>query len=147
MFVLDTNVVSEIRKANSGKADRNVVAWTKATPVKSLYISAISILELELGILQLERKDRSQSELLRTWLETKLMTAFEDRILSVDTNIARQCAALRIPDPRSERDALIAATAMVHGMGVATRNESNFEPTGVPILNPWKLNATENLNC
>ena len=142
MFVLDTNVVSEIRKASSGKADRNVVAWTTATPAKSLYISAISILELELGILQLERKDRSQSELLRTWLETKVMTAFEDRILSVDTDVARQCAALHVPDPRSERDALIAATAMVHGMSVATRNESDFKPTGVSILNPWKSNST-----
>ena len=144
MFVLDINMVSKIRKASSSEADLNVVAWTTATPVKSLHICAISIIRLELSILQSERKDRSQSELLRTWLETKVMTAFEDRILSVDTDVARQCAALHVPDPRSERDALIAATAMVHGMSVATRNESDFKPTGVSILNPWKLNATGN---
>jgi len=137
MFVLDTNVVSELRKAKTGKADANVAAWATATPVNALYISAISILELELGILQLERKDKSQGEILRAWLETKVLTAFKGRILPIDADIARHCAALHVPDPRSERDALIAATAMVHGMCVVTRNERDFKPTGVSILNPW----------
>ncbi len=137
MYLLDTNIVSELRKAKSGKIDRNVKAWAKGVSPTTLFLSAISILELELGILLIERRDRSQGALLRSWMEDHVLPTFDDRILAVDTAVARRCAALHVPDPRSDRDALIAATALVHGMTVVTRNVQDFEPTGAAILNPW----------
>ncbi len=138
MFVLDTNVVSELRKANTGKADANVVAWANSVLPASLFLSAISILELEMGILLIERRDQEQGKMLRNWLENQVLPTFEERILVVDTAVARQCARLHIPGPCSERDALIAATALVHGMTVVTRNVDDFKPTGIAILNPWE---------
>lgn len=138
MFVLDTNVVSELRKANTGKANTNVVAWANSVLPASLFLSAISILELEMGILLIERRDQEQGKMLRNWLENQVLPTFEERILVVDTAVARQCARLHVPDPCSERDALIAATALVHGMTVVTRNVDDFKPTGIAILNPWE---------
>lgn len=138
MFVLDTNVVSELRKANTGKADANVVAWANSVLPASLFLSVISILELEMGILLIERRDQEQGKMLRNWLENQVLPTFEERILVVDTAVARQCARLHVPDPCSERDALIAATALVHGMTVVTRNVDDFKPTGIAILNPWE---------
>ena len=138
MFVLDTNVVSELRKANTGKANANVVAWANSVLPASLFLSTISILELEMGILLIERRDQEQGEMLRNWLENQVLPTFEERILVVDTAVARQCARLHVPDPCSERDALIAATALVHGMTVVTRNVDDFKPTGIAILNPWE---------
>ncbi len=138
MFVLDTNVVSELRKANTGKADANVVAWANSVLPASLFLSTISILELEMGILLIERRDQEQGKMLRNWLENQVLPTFEERILVVDTAVARQCARLHVPDPCSERDALIAATALVHGMTVVTRNVDDFKPTGIAILNPWE---------
>ena len=139
MFILDTNVVSELRKAKSGKADANVVAWASETPAPMMFLSVASILEIELGILQIQRKDTAQGNRLRDWLENQVIGAFAERIIHFDIGIARQCAALHVPDPRSERDAIIAATALVHGMTVVTRNGSDFETTGVNLLNPWQL--------
>ena len=138
MFVLDTNVVSELRKANTGKADANVVAWANSVLPASLFLSVISILELEMGILLIERRDQEQGKMLRNWLENQVLPTFEERILVVDTAVARQCARLHVPDPCSERDALIAATALVHGMTVVTRNVDDFKPTGIAVLNPWE---------
>ena len=138
MFVLDTNVVSELRKANTGKADANVVAWANSVLPASLFLSAISILELEMGILLIERRDQEQGKMLRNWLENQVLPTFEERILVVDTAVARQCARLHVPDPCSERDALIAATALVHGMTIVTRNVDDFKPTGIAVLNPWE---------
>ena len=138
MFVLDTNVVSELRKANTGKANANVVAWANSVLPASLFLSTISILELEMGILLIERRDQEQAKMLRNWLENQVLPTFEERILVVDTAVARQCARLHIPVPCSERDALIAATALVHGMTVVTRNVDDFKPTGIAILNPWE---------
>lgn len=137
MFVLDTNVVSELRKAKAGKADRNVTAWAARVPAGGLFLSAITILELETGVLLVERRNPAQGAVLRAWLEVHVLPAFAGRVLDVDTAIARRCARLHVPDPRAERDALIAATALVHGMTVVTRDRVDFEPTGVPILNPW----------
>jgi toxin FitB len=137
MFLLDTNVVSELRKARAGKADAKVVAWASVVSYGSLFISAITVLELEMGVLQFERRDAIQGAILRDWLDKHVLPAFHDRILPVDTAVAQRCARLHIPDPRAERDALIAATALVHGMTVVTRNVGDFEPTGVPLLNPW----------
>jgi hypothetical protein len=137
MYLLDTNVISELRKANTGKADPQVVAWASGVSPASLFVSAISVLELETGILLVERRDAVQGQMLRQWLETQVLPTFAERVLVVDTEVARQCARLHVPDPRSDRDALIAATAMVHGMTVVTRNVADFEPTGCALLNPW----------
>lgn len=137
MFVLDTNVVSELRKIRSGKANSNVAQWADSVDAGSLHISAITVLELEIGILQIERKDPEQGDVLRTWLDTLVLPAFNGRIFPVGTAVAQRCGRLHVPDRRSERDALIAATALVHGMTVVTRNVADFEPTGVPLLNPW----------
>ncbi|MDB5098370.1 MAG: VapC toxin family domain ribonuclease [Cyanobacteria bacterium RYN_339] len=137
MFVLDTNVVSELRKVRSGKSDPHVTEWADGVDAGSLHLSSITVLELELGVLQLERKDPTQGALLRTWLDTLVLPAFSGRIFPVDVAIAQRCARLHVPDPRSERDALIAATALVHGLTVVTRNLADFEATGVPLLNPW----------
>ena len=135
MFVLDTNVLSELRRPD--KTDLRVQAWAATHPLNHFYLSAITIMELELGILSVTRKDPGQGAVLRQWMEQQVLPRFEGRILPVDTAVAQRCAALHIPDPRSERDALIAATALVHGMTVATRNVADFAPTGVAVFNPW----------
>ena len=137
MFLLDTNVVSELRKAKAGKADRNVVRWAAQTQGGSLFISAVTILELEIGTLLSERRDKVQGAMLRVWIENWVTAAFARRILAVDDVVARRCAALHVPDPRPDRDAFIAATALVHGMTVVTRNTADFKPTGAAVLNPW----------
>lgn len=139
MFVVDTNVVSELRKARSGKADKRVVAWAGTVTPGALFISAITVLELELGVLLAERRDAVQGELLRAWLDGQVLPAFAGRILDVDAAVARRCAALHVPDRRSDRDALIAATALIHGMSVVTRNVADYTPTGVAVLDPWSL--------
>lgn len=136
MYLLDTNVVSELRKA--GKADKNVSAWAESVPANSLFLSAITILELETGILLIERRDPKQGAMLRNWLNTQVLPAFANRILPVDVAVAQRCAKLHVPDPRADRDSLIAATALVHGMAVVTRNVADFELTGVEIFNPWR---------
>lgn len=138
MFLLDTNVVSELRKAKSTKANPRVVAWAARQSASSLYLSAISILELDIGILQMERRDKAQGMVLRHWLESQVLPAFTERILSVDIAVARICATLHVPDRCSDRDALIAATAIAHGMVVVTRNVRDFAPTGVKWANPWE---------
>ena len=138
MYLLDTNVISELRKAKSGKAHKNVIAWAKRIPVSSLFISVITVLELETGILLVERRDPSQGAVLRSWINTHVLPAFSERVIPLDIAIAQRCARLHIPDPQSDRDAIIAATALVHGMAVVTRNVSDFDRTGVELLNPWE---------
>jgi len=137
MFVLDTNVISELRKIRSGKADIYVAAWADSIDATDLYVSAVTVLELETGVLRMERRDASQGAILRAWMDYHVLPEFDGRILSVDTEVARRCAALHVPDPRPERDALIAATALVHGMTVVTRNMADFVATGATVLNPW----------
>jgi len=137
MYLLDTNVVSELRKAKSGKADAGVIAWAAGLPASELFLSAISVLELEMGVLLVERRDTAQGVVLRSWLDKHVLPAFAERILPVDTAVARRCARLHVPDPRAQRDALIAATALVRDLTVVTRNVGDFEATGVRLLNPW----------
>ncbi len=136
MYLLDTNVISELRK--SGKADKNVTSWANSVSATRLFISVITILELETGILLVERRDPSQGAVLRAWLNSHVFPAFSDRILAMDTAIAQRCAKLHVPDPRADRDAIIAATALVHDMTVVTRNVDDFKLTGVDIINPWE---------
>ncbi|QNH11208.1 type II toxin-antitoxin system VapC family toxin [Xanthomonas sp. SI] len=138
MYVLDTNVLSELRKVRLGKADANVAAWAESVDAADLFISAITVMELELGVLSIERKDATQGAMLRSWLEQHVLPEFSGRTLPIDTAVAQRCARLHVPDKRGERDALIAATALVHGMAVVTRNVSDFEPTGVPVVNAWE---------
>ena len=138
MYLLDTNVISELRKAPKGKADRRVAAWSNGVPAESMFLSAVCILEMELGTLLMERRDARQRAILRGWIKDHVLPAFAGRILVVDTAVALRGAALQVPNPRSYRDCLIAATALVHGMTVVTRNVKDFEATGVSILNPWE---------
>jgi predicted nucleic acid-binding protein len=138
MYVLDTNVVSELRKVRNGMANPKVTAWSESVDAADLYVSVITVMELELGILQIERKDFSQGKMLRSWLDQHVLPEFVERTLPIDTAVAMRCARLHVPDQRSERDALIAATALVHGMTVVTRNVADFQPTGATILNPWE---------
>ncbi|MCU7850187.1 MAG: type II toxin-antitoxin system VapC family toxin [Candidatus Thiodiazotropha sp. (ex Lucinoma kastoroae)] len=141
MYLLDTNVISELRKAKSAKADKNVVTWANSVSATRLFLSVITVLELETGILLVERRDPRQGAMLRSWLNSHVLPAFSGRVLVVDTAVAQRCAKLHVPDPRSDRDAIIATTAMVHDMTVVTRNVDDFAPMGVDILNPWEFNG------
>lgn len=138
MYLLDTNVISELRKANTGKIDRHVKTWAKSTSAASMFLSTICVLELERGTLLMERRDPRQGAILRSWIEEHVLPTFAGRILPVDTEVALRCARLHVPNPLSYRDSLIAATALVHGMTVVTRNTSDFEHTSVVLLNPWQ---------
>ena len=135
MYILDTNVISELRKGR--KARRSVRMWAQAMPSSSFYLSVVSVLELEIGVLLVERLDRNQGTVLRAWMDGHVLPSFSGRILAIDTVVAQRCALLHVPNPGSGRDALIAATALVHGMTVVTRNVSEFQATGVPVVNPW----------
>lgn len=135
MFLLDTNVLSELRRRE--RTHPKVAAWADAVQASDLFLSVITILEIEAGTLLLARRDKAQGAVLRAWIDGKVLPAFAGRILAVDTAIAQRCARLLVPDPRAERDALIAATALVHRLKVVTRNVADFQPMGVELLNPW----------
>lgn len=138
MYLLDTNVISELRKAPGGRANPGVVAWSEAQVSHDLYLSVITLMELEMGILQVEhRGDIDQGRRLRKWFETQVVTAFEGRVLPIDAAVAARCAQLMIPDPQSPWDALIAATALHHNLTVVTRNVRDYEASGVPAFDPW----------
>jgi predicted nucleic acid-binding protein len=138
MLLLDTNVISELRKIKTGKINPNVKKWAESVITTQLFLSVITLLELEMGIASIERRDITQAQLLRAWLNHQVLPAFNGRILSIDTKVALCCGRLHVPNPCSERDALIAATALVHQMTVVTRNVADFKSTGVTILNPWE---------
>lgn len=137
MFLLDTNVISELRKLGDGKANERVAKWVSGSDASSFYISALTLMELEIGILRMERRDAEQGKRLRRWMDRRVRTEFLERTLPVDSAVALKCAQLHVPDPRSERDALIAATAIVHGMTVVTGNVVHFETTGAVVIDPW----------
>ena len=139
MFILDTNVVSELRKVRLSKANTNVTAWAESVDAADLFVSSITIMELELGVLSIERRDATQGAMLRSWLEQHVLPEFSRRTLPIDTAVAQRCARLHVPDKRGERDALIAATALVHGMTVVTRNTADFAPMGVSLIDPWHV--------
>jgi len=137
MYLLDTNVISELRKAGTSRANEQVINWAKQIPTSHLYISAITILEIEMGILQLERKDPKQAVIYRTWLNEHVLKAFSDRVLSFDTSVALACTQLHVPNPKSERDAMIAATAIIYGLTLVTRNVKDFKHIELDLINPW----------
>jgi predicted nucleic acid-binding protein len=143
MYLLDTNVVSEMRKVRGARSPRarinpHVQAWLESVTASSLYLSVITILELEIGFHLLERRDPAQADVIRSWIRNHILPAFSGRIFEVNIHIVQHCAALHVPDPQDDRDALIAATALVHSMTVVTRNVSDFARTGVKLLNPWE---------
>jgi predicted nucleic acid-binding protein len=138
MFVLDTNVVSELRKIRLGRADKNVAQWADSVDSATLYLSVITVQELEIGVLLAERRDPSQGAIFRTWFDIHVLPAFAGRILPVDTVVAKCSAALHVPNPGPFRDSLIAATALVHKMTLVTRNTADFQTSGVPLFNPWE---------
>jgi predicted nucleic acid-binding protein len=138
MFVLDTNIVSELRKVRSGKANPGVAVWAEQVPSAELFVSAITLHELEHGVLLMERSDPAQGALLRTWLDQSVTTAFKGRVLPVDERVARRAAALHVPDPAPFRDAFIGATALVHNMTIVTRDLKDFQRFDhISALNPW----------
>ncbi len=137
MFILDTNVVSELRKVRLGRADAHVAQWADSVESVELYLSCITVQELEIGVLLAQRRHPAQGAIFRVWLDQHVLPAFAGRILPVDTAVAQRSAKLHVPDPRPIRDGLIAGTALVHGMTLVTRNVADFEPCGVRLLNPW----------
>ena len=141
MYLLDTNAVSELRKASCGRTDPNVVGFFSSVAASELFLSPVTLMEIKRGILPLERRDAKQSAVLRDWVSGHLLPVFARRILPINAAVALSCARLHVPNPCSANDAWIAATALVHGMTVVTRNVGDFASTGVPLLNPWDFIA------
>ena len=137
MYLLDTNVISELRKVGSGRANASVALWADSVHAADLYISVITLQELEIGVVLALRRDAQLGAVLRNWMDRHVLPAFENRILPVDLAVAQRSAQLNVPDPRPVRDGLIAATALVHAMTVVTRNVADFQPCGVSLINPW----------
>lgn len=135
MYIIDTNVISELRKRN--RADSNVLRWADETDPSRFFLSSITLLEIKYGALLINRRDPVQGKLMLFWLDQDIIGGFAGRILSIDEHVALTCAELHVPNPRPDRDAYIAATALVHDLTVVTRNTRDFEGTGVTLFNPW----------
>ncbi|MEF0938579.1 type II toxin-antitoxin system VapC family toxin [Rhizobium sp. BR 362] len=137
MYLLDTNIVSDVRRARSGKANQGVLDWIAPIPEQLLFISAITLFEIELGILQVDRRDKVQGTALRNWMEQGVKVAFQGRIVAINEQIALRCAHYNVPDPRELRDAFIGATAWERGFILVTRNTRHFQGMDIELLNPW----------
>lgn len=143
MYLLDTNVVSELHKAIRGRGDPHAAAWLARVDLRMCFLSAVTLMELEVGVLRMERRDRRQGAILRTWVEERVLPEFAGRMIPVDERVARRCSALHVPDPRPVCDALIAASALVHDLTLATRNTSDFAAMGVRLFNPWEADTLQ----
>lgn len=140
MYLLDSNIISEFRKVPAGRANQGVVAWAESVPPESLFISAITLMELEKGVQLKARQDPVAGNTLRRWLVDRVLPAFQGRVLVVDEEVALESAGYHVPVPQPLADSLIAATAKVHGLYVVTRNVKDFDifqNHGVRVLNPW----------
>ena len=137
MYLLDTNVLSELRQGKP-QADARVLAWAAGVPLGMQHVSIIALMELEIGILRLERRSPPGGQALRAWL-AGVRQLFAGRTLAVDDAVAQRCARLHVPDPAPPHDALIAATALAHGLTLVTRNTADFERMGVTLLDPWQF--------
>ena len=143
MYLLDTNVLSELRPRARRRPDAAVLNWASSINAEEAYVSAVTIMEPEAGILRLELRDAIQGAHLRSWLDEIISEGLLERVLSYDAKTALVCAGLHVPRTRPERDAMIAATALVHDLTVVTRNERDFAGAGVRVLNPWKRGEAE----
>lgn len=137
MFLLDTNVISELRRLGTGQADANVAAWAATAEPSSFHISVITLQELEVGVRLMERRDAKQGAAYRLWLDGRVLPSLRGRIIPISEPVALRCATLHVPDRRPALDSLIAATALVHGLTMVTRNVADFQHDGLAILNPW----------
>ena len=137
MLLLDTNVVSELRKVASGRAHPNVVVWNETVDPAETFISSVVLHELEIGVRLVEHNDPVAGKVLRNWLENTVLPAFSGRILPLDEAAAVQAAQWHVPDPKPINDAYIAATALTRRMTLVTRNIKDFAGMGVALVNPW----------
>lgn len=138
MFVLDTNIVSELRKVRAARTSHVFAKWAERTDLAKAFLCPATIMELEIGILRLERKDPKQALVLRQWLSASVLGQFRNRILPVTAEVAQRAAYLfENTNAQSYPDALIAATAYVHNMAVVTRNKNHFAGAGVKIIDPF----------
>ena len=138
MFLLDTNIISESRKLGTLRVDQKAALWLASVDVEASFISAMTLFELERGVQQMERRDAKQGAVLRRWLDDQIMVTYENRTLPLSRDVALICASLHIPDPKSERDAWIAATAINAELTLVSRNVSDFANMGVMLLNPFE---------
>ncbi len=135
MYLLDTNVVSGLRRRD--RTDPGLLAWVDSVSPVDLWLSVITVMELDLGAALIARRDPTQGDMLRRWIEDQVLPSFGERVLPVDLSVSRQCAQLHVPNARPERDALIGATALARRLTVVTRNIADFSTMGVPLINPW----------
>ncbi|WAC47952.1 PIN domain-containing protein [Asticcacaulis sp. SL142] len=134
MYLLDTHIILELRKAKSGQTDKGLTTWAGSVARQNLFMSALSLIELETHVTQLTTRDKLAGAALRGWLDHQVMTAFDGHILSVDAAVAKKRAHLAISD---SRDALMAATASVHGLVLVTRNAAAYKASRIKTFNPW----------
>jgi predicted nucleic acid-binding protein len=134
MYLLDTDIVFELRNARAGGADAGLAAWASGVARSSLFISALTLLELETGAAHAGRKDKAAGQALRTWVNDQVAAAFEGRILPVDAAVVRGRSRVPLAD---SRDALLAATALEHGLTLVTRDVAAFKVARLKLFNPW----------
>jgi predicted nucleic acid-binding protein len=134
MYLLDTPVVFELRKAKAGQTDAGLTTWAAGVARQNLFVSALTLLELENSAMRQERIDKAAGTAVRDWIDSAVMTAFEGRILPVDVAVVRRRAQLPYAD---SRDGLMAATAIEHGLILVTRNTAAFKAGRVKVFNPW----------
>ncbi len=137
MYLLDTNVISELRKIPKGTDDENVCAWAKSVDSALMFMSCVTVFEIELGIQLHRRKDVVQSAVYHEWFHGHVIPLFAGRVLPINEKIALIAAELNIPDRRPINDGYILATGIVHQLTIVTRNEKDFNDAGVKVFNPW----------